>query len=148
LLEFADTPNVSRPIEYDRTRLHALLFYRADNRGVIAINQLTLAAETGISQFHFNRIMQEFIEEGRLQRIGRPIKHRKLQTFNVSDPRSFSTDRGDIRGAQNAEYAMEILEGANLKRPQASPNKELQKLIHRQKTQPENEQEEIVSNAL
>lgn len=75
---------MGRPRTIDRDALHALMYDRADSRGIFTTNLKMLSAETGISYFHLTRIVQTFVADGKLRILSRGA-HR-MQNFVVSAP--------------------------------------------------------------
>jgi hypothetical protein len=110
---------MARPIDYNRNHLHALFYYRADRRHVLAINQRMWSMEIGISPFHLNRIIQDFVATDRLKRLS--TENHRLQTYQVSHPVEWNQSHHDKSGETQATAAMERLTGSQVsqKRPVA-----------------------------
>ncbi len=98
---------MARPIAYNRNKLHALFYTRSNHRHVLAMNQRMYAMEAGISVFHFNRIIADFLEEGRMKRMS-DANHR-LQTFLVHNPVDYLEAHHDPDGAYQAQQALDYL---------------------------------------
>lgn len=100
-------PSFGRADAYDYNRIHALLYHRADSRGVYSGNLKMLALELGISYVHFTTVIAGFVRDGRLRSLSRGA-HR-LQTFIVADPVTFLGDRHDDDGARTAQQELDDL---------------------------------------
>jgi len=85
---------MARPIIHDRDQIHRQLFERADRRGKIEVQQKLLAAELGISQFHFNRIIQSFLAAGRLRVIGGNRRRGSQKAYIVTPPDEYQDHSG------------------------------------------------------
>lgn len=75
---------MGRPPTIDRDALHRVLWRRSDRRGSLKFVQNQLATEIGISPYHFNRILAEMEENGRLRTIA--IGKRSIKTYLITDP--------------------------------------------------------------
>lgn len=73
-----------RPQTIDRDALHRVLWRRTDRRGSLKFIQNQMASEIGVSPYHFNRILAEMEEVGRLKTIA--IGKRSIKTYVITDP--------------------------------------------------------------
>lgn len=72
--------------DLDRDALHKFLFSKCLRGGKLLLNQKELAAEFGMAPTHLCRVVQEFLEDGRLKLLG--IGYRNLKTYIVRPPES------------------------------------------------------------
>ena len=80
---------MGRPKEIDRDALHRILWRRTDRRGAIKFVQNQMAAELGISPYHFCRIIAEMCEDGRLRQIA--VGKHSVRTYLVKEPAELSS---------------------------------------------------------
>jgi hypothetical protein len=70
--------------EVDRDALHRLMWAEADSRGVLKLHQRTWARELAITHFTMSRIVHEFIDTGRLEKLG--SSKTNVSSYIVADP--------------------------------------------------------------
>lgn len=125
---------MARPVQFDRNKLHAFLYYKANSRGVLVMNQKLLAAELGISQFHFNRVVQLFVETERLRILGRN-RQGAMKTYLVAEPVEFLTRHHDPAGAELAQAELDELNGVNLLDSRAGALKLIDEVVEERKVE-------------
>lgn len=68
----------------DRDALHKYLFDRCDVHGKVRVVQKLLANELDVTHYTIGRIFKEFVQEGRMRKIGK--EQHNVSTYVVYDP--------------------------------------------------------------
>lgn len=76
--------NTGRAASVDRDVLHRILAGRASVTGRLKIHQAELAKELGVTKFTMSRIIHEFLESGRLRKLGSAKGN--IATYIIADP--------------------------------------------------------------
>lgn len=74
----------------DRGALHALLWLRAGPRGVLRLNQSSLANELVTSRLVVHRVLERMIAEGRISKIP-GASGPATRSYEITDPQIWAT---------------------------------------------------------